>query len=276
MKLMQKLNTIPIKPIGAWATRDLKESIKLLTKVPVDFFCYGITKKTDFLNLELLLNSISPTIKVYVVLCPPSENIISPPFDLDFSKWAKHLKNIQSSFNNLNGIIIDDFNCASLKHGNNFNVWNQPKILKQLLETKNILENLKFHLVIYEHSIFDRNNMFRQFIDFIIKTNMFFDDLIVPWKNLWTTIGLKKSILHVRKSFPNKKIIGLVYGCKTSWYPVRPFPKTYRKIATLTYKITDAIIFYGLHNTTECIYQESTQLIENWKGQRNQEGVRIG
>jgi len=254
--------------IGVWNRTNLNENIKLLEMFPIGFYCYCMSKKADFKNLEPFLNSIDSTIKVYIVLISPSEGVVSPPYNLDFDKWTKHVKNIHSSFNNLNGIIIDDFNSATLKNGNNFNVWTQPTILKQLLKTKNTLETMKFHLVVYEHSIFDRHNMFNQFIDFITKTNMVFDDLIVPWKNLWTTIGLRKSILHVRKSFPNKKIIGLVYGCKTSWYPVRPFLRTYRNIATVTYELADSIIFYGLHNNNERFRRETTQLIGKWKERR--------
>lgn len=271
--MTETLNIVKNKPIGVWSTtKHLSENITLLKKFPADFFCYCITRKNDLQKLETLLTSINSTIQVYIILFPPSENTPSPPYHLDFNKWVKHVNNIHSAFSNLNGIVIDDFNCASFKHGNNFTVWEQPKILKQLLNMKNALGNLKFHLVIYEHSILDRNNMFNQFIDFITTTNMLFDDLIVPWKNLWTTIGLRKSILHVRNSFPNKKVIGLVYGCKTSWYPFRPFLKTYQNIANLTYKLSDSLIFYGFHST-QYIYQKTTQLIENWKGIRKTKRV---
>lgn len=225
-----------MKRLGIWSSLEAE-----INNLGVDFACVP----TYFIDRLIEVLTKCKKVDIYPVLLVPSEGKVSSPCGYNWKKWAELISIKSMEFSNLKGMIIDDFNSLSMNGIDNIKFWRKHYHLTQLEHVKEILGDLKFYLVVYQWNLFDTINMFKSFLKFYEENSFDFDGLIVPWKNMLTSIGIKKGLRIVRRFFPDRELLGLCYSVPTSWYPIAPFPQIFKRSLDITYEESDSTIIFG-------------------------------
>lgn len=260
---------------------DIFKQLEHLRNLKVNIYCHIIHTSTDFYKLEKILETLErphwkdlANLEIWPVLLPPTEGG-SEPHEYLWNRWAKVFKNLRMMFPRLSAVVIDDFNCfrPNLKFFDdpmdNLRIWETEWQCEHFNGFYDILSSaeMKFYPVIYETKLLVEEDRFQAFVDFVknwFGHNFRFDGMIVPWMNLCSSEGLLESLKRVKKNFPQKTLIGMIYASSTSWHLYPPPLKAYvDSNAALNFAPIDAIVNYCVPSQG-VIFEATKKLFGEW------------
>ena len=84
--------------------------IQYLTTSDLKTYAWQIDKDNSWEDLKLSLPELKIAgISIYVSLMPPTNNLPSEPFGLDFINWAQEIAGLSLRYSNVKGYAIKDF-----------------------------------------------------------------------------------------------------------------------------------------------------------------------
>ena len=178
-------------------------------------------------------------VKVWVTLCPPSEQgkgTWSEPYRLDFLRWADEIGKLSERYDNLTALVIDDF-----WSGSNRTLFTPDYIARLVHALRSHNPKLAFLPTIYWPTVGDQA--------FIEDYGPFLDGVVFPYAELKTGDALTTQLAACRKWLgPEKFLILNVYASGSSGTRGNPprTPEYMRKVLTLSRKLCDGIRIYCL------------------------------
>jgi len=179
-------------------------------------------------------------LKVWVTLCPPSEQgdgyPWSEPFRLDFLKWADEIGKLSKQYDNLVALVIDDF-----WSGGNHGLFTPEYIGKLVSTLRSHNPNLAFLPTVYWGTIGDQQ--------WIEDYGPLVDGIVFPYAELETGDDLADQLKTCREWLgPHKFLLMNVYASGSSG-PAERGPRTgdyMRKVLTRSRQMCDGVRIYCL------------------------------
>ncbi|OYD07695.1 hypothetical protein [Paludifilum halophilum] len=197
---------------------DTPRMIEKLHRLGVNTYFYLIWHQRsdwDDLRREFLPAAKKEGIDVWVYLVPPSEarGKASEPYGTDFIAWFRAIGRLSRSFDNLKGVVIDDFN-----HNLSFFT---PAYVKRMRKSGHSANpELRFYPQIYYPSI--RAGLIHRYRPFIDGVVMTFRD--GKYRNTHRTHDLEQQIERVHNLLRPEKLpfILMIHASKLSATPANP------------------------------------------------------
>lgn len=221
--------------------------------------------KTDWDDLKLFLPIARDNdIKVWVTLCPPSEQggawPWSEPYRLDFIRWADEIGKLSQQYDNLVALVIDDF-----WSGGNRSLFTPDYIGKLATVLREHNPNVAFLPTIYWRTIGDEQWM-RDYGAAI-------DGIVFPYAELETGDALADQLTACREWIgPDKFLLINVYASGGSGSGAgQKVPRTreyMRKVLTISRERCDGIRIYCLPKgklLDDHRYAITAELYEQWR-----------
>ncbi len=221
---------------------DIPRLIEQITTAHMNMYDFLIWHQpTDWEDFQQFLPAArAKGIKVWVTLCPPSEQgdafPWSEPYRLDFVRWADEIGKLSKRYDNLVALVIDDFWV-----GANMQLFT-PGYVARVAETlRRHNPRLAFLPTLYWHNIGDAAWM-EQFGPSI-------DGIVFPYALLESWDTLPEQLRGCRKFLgPDKFLFVNVYAAGSSG-PPEPGPRSaeyLRQVLTLSREGSDGVRIYCL------------------------------
>ncbi len=200
-------------------------------------------------------------IKVWVTLCPPSEQggnwPWSEPYRLDFIRWAAEIGKLSQQYDNLVALVIDDF-----WSGGNHQLFTPDYIAKLAATLRAQNPRVAFLPTIYWRTIGDEQWM--------EEYHASIDGIVFPYAELETGDQLAEQLRACRDWIgPHKFLLMNVYasGSSGSGQKGPRTPEYMRKVLTISRQMCDGIRIYCLPKgkmQEDYRYAITAELYEKW------------
>ncbi len=222
-------------------------------------------KPTDWEDLQLFLPAARARgIKVWVTLCPPTEQGGSmpwcEPFRLDFIRWADEIGKLSKRYDNLVALVIDDFGV-----GSNLSLFT-PEYLARMAQTlRRHNPRVALMPVLYWDNTADGT--------FMENYGPSIDGIVFAYAALQTWDTLPAQLRGCRKFIgPDKFLMVNVYASGSSG-PPEPGPRSeeyIRQVLTLSRKGSDGVRVYCLPKDRlleDYRYAITAELYKKWRAE---------
>ena len=203
-------------------------------------------------------------LKVWVTLCPPSEQggnwPYSEPYRLDFVKWAEEIGALAAEHNNLVALVIDDF-----WSGDNRVLYTPEYIARMVATLRAQCPTVAFLPTIYKSTVGDA--------EWVRNYGPYIDGIVFPYEELQTGEQLQEQLAACREWLgPDKLIFVNIYASGSAGRQ-EPGPRTeayMRETLTLSRELADGIRIYCLPKGTlleDHRYRVTAELYGEWGGE---------
>ncbi len=204
------------------------------------------------------------SLKVWVTLCPPSEQggnwPYSEPYRLDFVKWAEEIGALADQYPCLVAMVIDDF-----WSGDNRLLYTPEYIARMVATLRAQCPTVAFLPTIYKSTVGDA--------EWVRNYGPYIDGIVFPYEELQTGEHLREQLAACRDWLgPDKLILVNIYASGSSG-PQEPGPRTeayMRQTLTLSRELADGIRIYCLPKGTlleDHRYRVTAELYGEWSGE---------
>ena len=246
---------------------DIPRLIRQITLAHMDTYDWLIWHApTDWDDLHAFLPVARRNgIKVWVTLCPPSEQggsmPASEPFRLDFIRWAEEVGKLAREHPNLAALVIDDF-----FSGSNGSLFTPDYIARVAQALRAGSPDVAFLPTLYWSSIGDTT--------FIPEYGPAVDGIVFPYSELQDVAPLKEQLAAWRARLgPDKLLMVNIYASGSDGR-AEPGPRTeayMREVLTISHEMADGIRIYCLPKEDllgDARYAVTAELYGQWERER--------
>jgi hypothetical protein len=216
---------------------------------------------TDWEDFQLFVAEAKRRgLKVWVTLAPPSEPPPSAPFGLDYLRWADEIGKLAARYDNLVGVVIDDF-CSG---GNER--WLGPATVSQFAATlRSYNPKVAFLPTVYWGTVGN--------LEFLRQYGHALDGIVFPYADLVSTARLPEQLAACRKWLgPNKLLFinGYAAGSSGDAEPGPRTPEYMRSMLETSREMCDGIRLYCLpkDDFTDPRFAVTAELYAKWRQSR--------
>ena len=253
----------PRTPEGRVDIPRLLEQIETAHMNMYDFLVWHA--ETDWEDFQLFLPEAKEAgIKVWVTLCPPSEQgggyPYSEPYRLDFIKWADEIGKLAEEHDHLVAMVIDDF-----WSGGNRELYTPEYILELVQTLRAHSPNVAFLPTIYWPTVGDEG--------WIDDYGPLIDGIVFPYCEYETGDALEEQLAACREWIgPDKFLLVNVYAAGSGGQANTPdrTEEYMRKTLTVSREHADGVRIYCLPKgelLEDHRYRVSAELYEQWRGE---------
>lgn len=236
----------------------LLEAIEAAHMTMYDFLIWHA--KTDWEDFQLFLPEAQRRgLKVWITLVPPSEPPPSQPFGLDYVRWATQIGKLSRQYDNLIGLVIDDF-----WSGANHSLFTPAYITEVVTALRSENPRIAFLPTLYWGTIGDE--------EFLRDYRFLIDGIVFPYADLDSTKQLPQQLAACRAWLgPDKLLMMNVYGSGSSGTGERG-PRTaeyMRSILNISREQSDGIRIYCLPkgDFSDHRFRITAELYEKWRSE---------
>ena len=258
----------PRTPQGRVDIPRLMEQITTAHMNTYDFLVWHAA--TDWEDLRLFLPAArAKGIKVWVTLCPPSEQggqyPWSEPYRLDFVRWAEEIGRLSKEFDNLVALVIDDF-----WSGQNHTLYTPEYIDKVTGALRRQNPRVAFLATIYWPTVGDKR--------WIEEYGLLVDGIVFPYDELETGDQLAGQLRACREWIgPDLLLLTNVYATGSGGAKEKGprTPEYLRKVLTLSRQMCDGVRIYCLPKAKlldDYRYAITADLYGKWRAEQEGQG----
>jgi len=252
----------PRTPEGRVDLPRLLEQIETAHMTMYDFLIWHAP--TDWEDFQTFLPLAQERgLKVWVTLCPPSEQGAgmpwSEPYRLDYLTWAEEIGKLSAEYDNLVAFVVDDF-----WSGQNHSLFTPEYIARMVEALRKHNPKLAFLPTIYWDTIGDE--------DWIEAYGPLIDGIVFPYCEYVTGDELAEQLAACRQWIgPDKFLLVNVYAAGSGGADAPPRTAEYmRKTLILSREQSDGIRIYCLPKESlleDEIYAVTAELYGEWRGE---------